>query len=864
MHCTIPGLLLVALLAATAPAQSKPDGSPDTLFYRAYYDEVALRDFAKSAQEYEGAFEAAVQAKRDDLTARCLVGRGRCFTAMGKVAEAEQAFQAALKVDPKCEEAKAALANRKQGDANEPELDQRIDVLIAKLAGEERDTARKDLEKIGSAAIPRVVLGLRSRDVATAEGCALILIRTRAPGPSQELAQAIRSGELLFTAVIPPLLSFVPPNDALLAVYEVLLAQPSAEVRLETAQMFAASFNQQSSTRADVTEAIQRLLDRLARSEDARIATNLLARSYSSGIAPLLEAAALDAMARPEVEVRRAAVQFFARNDEAQRSLDVPKLKRLAAALADPDSDVRTRLADLVLSRLRSLDRDESRRQCRELLGHPDPIMVARAAKELRELGRELLDEATIARLVASVRRAITEPMPEDARRDLVEGVIGSVEMKLPDLMELYVLAGAPQSLLPDSLRAWARAKAQQRMQQLLTASDHPARTTIESFLVDGLSGIGDAEGRRQWVAQWAGAPQDNNNSGWLPMTALFVRAAAVDDGAIRPIAYSELRNRGADGSIALPWLAKDLLTDDLKSRESLLWVAGTWPDPSFVPSLRQRFADAKDPCRATALWALVENVHGEASPEIESGLQASDRQLFQRAVESLVKVAADAAVPRLVAIAIERKEARIILDALIDDHSSRLRVAPEILAAFVDQLPAALVDADLLPRVERWVPALALHQLLVTAIHSSNVDLQWRAIDIAGRQKIDDLWPELVPFLDAPNGMLRNAAADALQAIRSFRELRRSLVNGSEESAAKALVQVKAMLASGDPAQRRGAALALGVLGDRATLPLLLDLIKDGDEAVRDAALRALDHFGERTGEKTPEAALPAKKKQG
>ncbi len=130
---------------------------------------------------------------------------------------------------------------------------------------------------------------------------------------------------------------------------------------------------------------------------------------------------------------------------------------------------------------------------------------------------------------------------------------------------------------------------------------------------------------------------------------------------------------------------------------------------------------------------------------------------------------------------------------------------------------------------------------------------------------------PDLVAFLEFPNGFLQGSVADALgrigdvRAVEPLLRLLTSVDDYARSCAVPALVGfedervVPALCRAlrDDPSWsvREAAASALGRIGDESALPSLIAAMQDEDGDVREKVGRALMHFGQRALELMREA---------
>lgn len=129
--------------------------------------------------------------------------------------------------------------------------------------------------------------------------------------------------------------------------------------------------------------------------------------------------------------------------------------------------------------------------------------------------------------------------------------------------------------------------------------------------------------------------------------------------------------------------------------------------------------------------------------------------------------------------------------------------------------------------------------EMIVKALKTEDPAMIHWIAPIAGERYLLEAWPLLLPFKDQDMG-----AAAALERIRSYHLGLREYESLKSVGAGETLAKAREMAASDDPTHRRAAALALGALRDPAGISILLDLVKDENDAVRQAALTSLSRL--------------------
>ncbi|MBI1849976.1 MAG: hypothetical protein HYR85_06485, partial [Planctomycetes bacterium] len=120
-------LILALALFVTATAHAQVSDS-DAAFYRAWYQETALRDFDAAAKAY--AALAATPGVPTDLAVKAHLGRARCLMLTGHIDDAQAEYRAAAATDPSNIEAKTALTTPTAAASRDVELMQSINSLL--------------------------------------------------------------------------------------------------------------------------------------------------------------------------------------------------------------------------------------------------------------------------------------------------------------------------------------------------------------------------------------------------------------------------------------------------------------------------------------------------------------------------------------------------------------------------------------------------------------------------------------------------------------------------------------------------------------------------------------------------------------
>jgi len=145
--------------------------------------------------------------------------------------------------------------------------------------------------------------------------------------------------------------------------------------------------------------------------------------------------------------------------------------------------------------------------------------------------------------------------------------------------------------------------------------------------------------------------------------------------------------------------------------------------------------------------------------------------------------------------------------------------------------------------RVLARIPDPRAREEIEELLDHPNDAVREEAIYAVGRFLDAGALPRLVPLLRDPSGRIRQAARAAIEEIRFYLEQQRFAAASPEETALASLLE---MLASPEPAVRLAAVGALAKIRDPRALEALVRARRDADAAVREAAERALDAWGD------------------
>ena len=303
-----------------------------------------------------------------------------------------------------------------------------------------------------------------------------------------------------------------------------------------------------------------------------------------------------------------------------------------------------------------------------------------------------------------------------------------------------------------------------------------------------------------------------------------------------------ELAGKESVGDIRA-WLAKNpqgTPNQPVNYLELLVNLAGKEAAPDLRACLAREYNEQ-------VLQVLVGLLGREALPDLRAAFPGTRSPWIRR---RLVEFLGVEAVPDLVAAVVANPgmgDPRWAICGVVRNPPGpgHLDVPPEVAVGFFEALPEERRTGSLLEQVSFVLPAEKRNAYVNGYLADARAPMVAAAARVVRRFNLVEFWPRLLPLLDHPDEDVRAEAKEALDSIRNYRELKDTFERYGMEGAKKALDDATALAKDPDPVKRRGAALALGALGDASGVPLLLSLLDDKDPAVRASALSALERLG-------------------
>ncbi len=822
------GLLGAAFAGATG---AQPPVDDDRRLDRAYYLEVGMRDLDAAARLYAEAIDRARSTQDEDMLVRALLGRARCRIERGDAAGAEEDLRAVLAIVPDHAEAERLLPQPTPDSDLDPELRHRVDALVLKLGGPEREAAEEDLLRIGDLALPFVAAGLESRDVGIVGGAARVLVRSgyRNDEALDVLSASFSSEDVLFPYVIAEAIaSLVAKSPAYLPRLVGVLAAGLEHADPRTRAQLASTFSKAS---AASPAAILPLLRRAARDSEAAVRRAV----WGAHVDPSVRAELIH-------EMRVALLE----GTDAERAEVLDWLEHMSAR-----PELREGLSVALREMVQSTDpgvRRTALRRARILQGFGgwiDPSeFAALAAAGLRDA------HADVQEVVPELLAGFQAPWSEDLRaaaRDRIEAALRGESVVGRNGNPFILLAHSAPSGLTDAARAVYFGRLAELENAGLTKQFRKAYgATIEA--------VGRADPARAVAFLERAWRETRDLAGQLALVELASFDAQVMGGVAPTFAASDVdevrtatyrflarTNRTSDVVRALPRLAEDLAANgDLG--DSAFRIAQGTSSANLEAGARAYWDRAGD---ESALIFLVECGGERTVGDLVRALRSQNIAVVGRAASFLAYLqgaaAADTFVEWIEATGDSSSFVSMFDQRLLQQHG----LPTPVLSEFAMKLPERLLTAPLIDVLVTRVDARALERVTTVGLKSDDVETLRAASDAARSGAFESALPALAKLLDSPNESLRLHASDAVNAIQLRLRNRQHQSLIAEGGAARTLERARALVRDDDPIRRRGGALALGALGDPAAIPLLLDLLDDEDAAVRDAALRALEKLG-------------------
>jgi HEAT repeat protein len=849
--------LALLVILVVVPATSAGEDEVEAAYYRAFYLENAMRDFPAAIEAYGRAIDLATPAGRKDMQIAGHIGRGRCRKALGELEAAAGDARSALAIDKENVEAKALLATVERSGAGDDEVAARLRGLVAGLR-RRQSTSMQTLLLAGVAAVPYLEEALHQRDQVGVQGAAQVLAKMGKPEALAALARAFEKPSSQSFQGVRRALSFLPTTPEAVKVITAGLTRKDPEERSQIASFLVSRISAYTKD-PKMVEPLRAALTRVAADPSPGVRRTLVAGQWLGELADIPVPVIREALAVDLPDIRIQALNKLRTAALVTRLAD--DLARIAAKDDSPRAR-QTALHALMFrenSRVYAVKVDIRLGALENAIEDPDPAVFIDGVMHLIQTP---ISPAWEKLALKAYARALTSPgrnkVWDQLHKAISRATPGFIAGHVDEILALYDVARRPASGLGKN-RAWNTLRALFSLLQSKLDEE-----SCDDWMERICRALPTPRAQAYWL-RWSLADGGKDGGGIQAPRAAAAMARSPDP-AVRLEAYRCLHlTLPRDEKLPdLPHLAKDARDDgDYLTEDPTLYhrahlVTPMWnvvlrlirdhPPSGHEKLLWDVWRESEGSRRSMARQALVVTVGKDALAAVRADLATEGLEVLAR--KDLIKLLGTDAVPDLVRIAVESKSSLTPLTGFYNTHGSQRwfqkdALPKEVIERYVAEIPEELVCLELIQLTVARVPNPLRRRLLLAGLASSDKGTKLEAAKQAGVYNVADAWSLLVDLLDDPDVQLRKTAKESLEEIRSYSELRTAFERFGREDRRKSFERAKALLDDESPEKRCGGAYALGALGDPAAIPLLLDLLDDGDESVRKAGLAALERLG-------------------
>ena len=796
---------VLAVLVLLTPALADRSHA-SKVFFDAYYLEKAKRDLEGARAAYNELLGAKDLAP--NLHVRAWIGLARIAARTGK-GDAEAMLghaSEALKRFPgnptdgfederdrviydsilkEIKEARTLLAGTKEPDEVMERIDMWISVLASSGEKEQRAEAIDSLTRFSKRAVPRLSETLRSPYPRAVSGAARALVGLGAVGVSP-LTVALEDADVLFPAQIAEELRMGHRIHA--AAARAAVHHPEVAVRLAGAKALRVIALKERAPCLEVEEALLDALD----DKEAEIRTIAISVPSDCWHSANLIRALGKTLGDRDPVVAKGALDTLRGNSGLKGDVPEALHSEILDLLRHDDPDVRREIVHLCGSGGGKLARDAVLRGLTD--GDAD---VRESAAGYVYDGRVGIDEEVASAFGEGVERLIRDD-PGDAW--------------LENYSELIRLVGSRRRGDGD-------------------------RTLLVGPLIEAVSSIHTPRRYPAFnEALWFAVQLDWRKADTAGLLRSYGALASDSDRAQWLRSFSESLGREV---VPLAKQALEAKSDELRVEAARI-LAEALDAEEQRPVLERLVKDSSAQIRAAAILALSRLGEGGAGEKVADAYRAalSDPSVAVRRaaiLPALMALEGEALPLILVAVKEQPKLAPIAVQAV----AARMKQAEALL--FLKKVLPLAGGVTSLPGAEAWAAAerVLTDEMVLEALRRDDMALLLRAADMAGKRNLLDAWPILLekPKIDQVRG--------ALDRIRTYHLGLKEYQDLKEARGGDAASKAGEMAASPDAGHRRAAAYALGALGDASAIGLLLDLVRDEDAGVREAAMAALKKLG-------------------
>jgi HEAT repeat protein len=369
----------------------------------------------------------------------------------------------------------------------------------------------------------------------------------------------------------------------------------------------------------------------------------------------------------------------------------------------------------------------------------------------------------------------------------------------------------------------------------------------VRTAAVVGLAKIGDQSAAETIAAAMQrGSPRAQRAA----VNAYLMLAEALSAKGEKPAALAMYKNMLAAGGLAKcaalvgigrAGSAADLSTilaaaadDDARVRGACVEALGLFAGPEAAAAIVAKLPAAKAETKVSLLRALVLRGDRSAAPALAAAAEDPDAKVQLAALVGLGKIGDPSAVPLLLKAAATSGEAQEAArqGLLILSHGE---IDKPLLAALAGQEPKVRAEAI---RALAARNVVAATPALLKAAEDAEPNVRNEAVHALGVMAPSDAMPGLTAVLvKTADDASRTEAANALVLI----------ANRDRDVEGRAEPVLKAVASASGPAKHALLGV-LGRIGGQKSLACVVAAVKDSDEKVKDAAIRALAEWPDAT----------------
>ncbi|MDA1263628.1 MAG: tetratricopeptide repeat protein [Planctomycetota bacterium] len=808
-------------LALALPAYAQEDDERNALYYAAYYQETALRDFDAAADLYRQLLEKYPD-DNGGLTSQSL---GRCLMELGRLAQAREVFEAAILRYPSHVNLRKNLADLEKLElpAKEDAVLVNVRQTIERMVMGDPEQALLALAAYGTRALPVLEEGLRSPrpEVVNLSARALVhLVAKDIQAADEALGEALISAEVVLRGSIARHLVVAGFGGFWSKVPSI----PEHEAREEAMTQFVEQM---------VPRWPQAATDPLAAADDTLL-REIATYARSVGSNELRRSVINSVSYRYLARCTESTVGAY--RDLALACLDEPSVARWSLNAATFSPAIREVVLPRMIEYVEALPVSAGSESSAKSLLESGDLTIDQyvAALQVRnqymrasawnglvtKLDRAALPEAVLPLMPGIVEDRISLTFKHNSRGSEPEYAywarFGLRKQELPAIWDTYRKLS--------ELASWVKRSRSQVVAAYLAGAQDPS-AAAEAFLDQVPGRERDALSDLLRIT-----PRPD-------LSSLARRLTASPEVSMRIMAYELMLAMHTEVGMSLVDRPPHLLQD--------LWTNGDRAAGSLVLA-RESDQD------------LLDLVDGYA--KLVNGEREADQWAQEVTVALLILLGGPESCAKLLPRAYELRDGeteqqlderiQVMFDILESYWEDDMRRWPGLWTRLAEVVaPNQRLTDGLYGEVELdHLPVEEAAQLIRRGLTPGVVSRQNVAhnlIEAAGQRDLGVEPALLLPFIQHPDGFMREVALKSLDMLERYASYRLTAASFGADTKLRAIETIQRNVASGDPTRRVAAAHAIAALGDVGGVATLLDLIEDDDASVRAAALTALERMG-------------------